>query len=337
MYPFIAFTGHGPAATVTARPAACAHCGTTLPDEADRCPVCGESVRGGTPPSPAVEEPTPRDAGGDGRPASVPPRMVRLRQWAEWSQPLGVTLPTLPGWAEEASRHGLDRGAWLEVVRGVERLAQQRVLVALETWERATRNRLTRLEAYSVDGRLERDQIDDVLHAARQGDIAPALQTYQQVDRVVALKERHLDQAREELERLVSLLRDMEALGFALPADPTEAAEELEAELRGGRLAPLKQRLRSIRLQTVTRIKTALPAYVAEYGAFLVRERSGGASVDLEAAELARAARAFVEGRPEESLRRLRLLQQVHGAGAVRASAAAPRAETGATGSVREA
>jgi len=291
----------------------CSRCGTAIPPGADRCPVCGQPVPAPNPAAGTHEATRGPERPPDGRAAEVARRVARLRQWADGSQALGVTIPILPSWAEEATRHSTDAVAWLEVVRGVERIAQQKVLVAFEAWERSTRNRLSRLEAYSVDGRLERDQIDEVLHAARQGDLTLALQSFQQVDRVVALKERHLDQAREELERLVSLLRDMDALAMAPPMDPAELAKELEEELRGGHLAPLKQKLRSIRLQTVNRLKTTLPPYITEYGAYILRERSDGSGVELEATELARAARAFHDGRPEEALRRLRLLQQVHG------------------------
>ncbi|MCI4354393.1 MAG: hypothetical protein L3K06_03405, partial [Thermoplasmata archaeon] len=129
------------------------------------------------------------------------------------------------------------------------------------------------------------------------------------------LKERHLDQAREELERLVSLLRDMQALGLPTALDPTTVSEELERELRAGRLAALKQQLRALRLQAVTRLRVGVPEYVTRYGELLVRERNDGTPVELEAAELARAAREFSKGRPEEALRRLRVLTQVHGGG----------------------
>lgn len=278
----------------------------------------------------------PRGWGGGELPSGdLARRIARLKQWAEAAPTLGISIPALPAWAEEAMRRGTGTDAWLEVVRGVERLAQKSVVTALEGWEQATRNRLTRLEAYSVDGRLERDQIDDVLHAARAGDLTLALQTFQQVNRVVALKERHLDQAREELERLVSLLRDMAALGLEVPVDADDVAQELERELRGGHLASLKQKLRGLRLQAVNRLKAGVPKFVSQYGEFLVRERDDGVAVELEAAELARAAHAFAKGRPEESLHRLRILQQVHGAGFGRPGSR-PRGG-GPTGSTREA
>ena len=318
----------------------CPKCGATAPEEALICPNCHALLEGPSvlPPStttspipPAsVETPKeevprrksthpPRASRGSGAEAPNPfaaelgRRLARLRQWSEATQPLGVTLPHLPEWAEEMARSAGNPEPWAEVVRGIERLAQKRIVTAFETWEKRTKVRLTRLEAYSVDSRLERDQIEDALHSARSGEVAQALGSFQQVDRVVALKERHLDQAREELERVIALLRDMEALGIEPPQDVTEVADDLENELRAGKLAPLKQQIRAIRLQAVTRLKTGLPQYISEYGDYLLSERSHGIATELEAFELARGAREFFRGRPEDGVRRLRVLQQRHG------------------------
>lgn len=301
----------------------CAHCGEEFPASLSACPACGTPFDAST--DTTVEPRSTGTPAADGPPAppevpkSLPPevarRLSRIAQWQEAAQPLGIELPRFPTWAEAAIRRSSGSDGWQEVMRGVERLAQKSVVQALENWERQTKSRLVRLEAYSVDGRLERDQMDDVLHAARSGEVSQALATYQQVDRVVALKERHLDQAREELERLVSLFRDMEALNLAPPENPTEIAEDLERELRSGRLAALKQQLRALRNQATQRLKAGLPAYVSRYGEFLVQERAEGIAVELEAAELARGTRAFMQGHPEEALRRLRMLAQVHGSG----------------------
>jgi hypothetical protein len=240
-------------------------------------------------------------------------RLARIGQWAEAAEPLGVELPRLPAWAEEAARTAPRPEPWAEVVRGIERLAQRRIVTAFEEWERREKSRLARLEAYTVDSRLEREQIDDALHAARVGDVAAALATFQQVDRVVALKERHLDQAREELERIVALLKDLEALSLPVPQDPVEAARALEGELRAGRLVALKQQIRGLRARAVERLKTAMPKYVAEYGDFLLRERRQGVATEREATELAQGARDVFHGHAEEGVRRLRALQQTHG------------------------
>jgi hypothetical protein len=271
----------------------------------------------------APNVPEPSDGSGALTP-DIARRLALLRQWSEAAQPLGVTLPQLPAWAEETMRAGIDPEGWAEILHGVERLAQQRLLAALEIWERETRNRLTRLEAYAIDGRLEREQIEDVLHAARSGEVTPALASFRQVDRVLSLKERHLDQAREELERLVSLLRDMQALGLPAPQDPSEVAEDLERELRSGRLASLKQRLRTLRAEALARLESGLRQYVRQYGEYLLQEQAEGANIELEAAELARGAREFAKGRPEDSLRRLRVLSQVHGTGLNRPNRSRP-------------
>lgn len=318
-------------------PRVCANCGVVLPPGADRCLTCGTPV---DPRAAAMERPVarPRDEG-NGAPGPNPDlvrRIARLKQWAEAAEPLEVTIPRLPAWTDDATRTGRDGDPWSGVLRGIERLAQQRVVQALEGWEKATKNRLVRLEAYSVDGRLERDQIDDVLRAARAGEISQALATFQQVDRVVALKERHIDQARDELERIVSLLRDMDALGIGAAHDAQEINDDLERELRGGRLAPLKQQLRALRLQAVARLKVGFPEYVGDYGKFLLEQRHDGTNVAPEVAELARAAKAFHRGNPEEALRRLRMLAQVHGAPSTRGARPRPRRDDApATGAAR--
>jgi len=316
----------------------CPKCGTTVPVEALVCPECHSllvetSFAGSVvPPAPAValpapmtDEPPPRRAapprsartgtaeGPNPFSAELGRRLTRLNQWAEGVQALGVQLPRLPPWAEEAARAATNPEPWAEVVRGIERIAQKRVVGAFEDWEKRTKARLTRLEAYAVDSRLERDQIEDALHSARTGDVAQALSSFQQVDRVVTLKERHLDQAREELERVIALLHDMQALGIEPPQDSTEVADDLESELRAGKLAALKQQIRAIRLQAVTRLKAGLPQYISEYGDYLLSERAHGVATELEAIELARGAREFFRGRPEDGVRRLRGLQQRHG------------------------
>ncbi|HYB78401.1 MAG TPA: hypothetical protein VEG66_01390 [Thermoplasmata archaeon] len=317
----------------------CPKCGATVPEEALICPDCHALLEGPTvspsatvpanpPPVPAPpkEEASHRKsahhprAGRSAGPETPNPfaaelgrRLARLRQWSEGTQALHIALPKLPEWAEEMARSSGNPEPWAEVVRGIERLAQKRIVTAFEEWEKRTKVRLTRLEAYSVDSRLERDQIEDALHSARSGEVAQALASFQQVDRVVTLKERHLDQAREELERVIALLHDMEALGIEPPQDVTEVADDLESELRAGKLAPLKQQIRAIRLQAVTRLKTGLPQYISEYGDYLLSERSHGIATELEALELARGAREFFRGRPEDGVRRLRALQQRHG------------------------
>jgi len=289
-------------------------------------PVAGEPTESVAPtgplaPPPAILPKRPvipagrRAAAPSGNPfaSEVSRRLARVGQWAEGAQPLGVHIPKLPAWAEEAARTSENPGPWAEAVRGIERIAQKRIVAGFEEWQKQMRARLTRLEAYSVDSRLEHDQIEDTLHAARTGDIAQALSAFHQVDRVVSLKERHLDQAREDLERVVALLRDMQALGVDPPEDPPTIAEDLEGELRAGKIAPLKQQIRALRLKAVNRLKEGLPRYIADYGDYLLDERSHGVATEVEATELARGAREFFRGHPEEGIRRLRALQQTHG------------------------
>jgi hypothetical protein len=332
----------------------CPNCGAPLEPDMTVCPSCHQPLLAPAPtadppadppvadppeaspaPDATVPEPTVRrtrrtagrKAAGGPPPANpfaaeLTRRLTRLAQWSDGAQPLGVDLPRLPPWAEEAARTAPDPEPWAEVIRGIERISQQRISTAFEEWERRTKARLTRLEAYSVDSRLEREQIEETLHAARTGDIPQALATFQQVDRVVALKERHLDQAREELERVVALLKDMQALGVEPPQDAAEVADDLEGQLRAGKLAPLKQQIRALRLQAVNRLKSGLPPYITEYGDYLVSERAHGIPTELEATELARGAREFYRGHPEEALRRLRALQQRHGLPPSRSSSA---------------
>ncbi|HTP55113.1 MAG TPA: zinc ribbon domain-containing protein [Thermoplasmata archaeon] len=304
----------------------CGSCGSPVPEDVLVCPRCHALL--------TSDAASPADGSGIAaearRPAAVPEamgssspanpfaadlgrRLARVGQWAEAAEPLGVELPRLPAWAGEAARSASNPEPWAEVVRGIERLAQRRIVTAFEEWERREKSRLARLEAYAVDSRLEREQIDDALHAARVGDVAAALATFQQVDRVVALKERHLDQAREELERIVALLKDLQALGLPVPQDPAEAARALEGELRAGRLAALKQLIRSLRTRATDRLRAAMPKYVSDYGDFLLRERSQGIPTEREATELAQGARDVFQGRTDDGIRRLRGLQQTHG------------------------
>ena len=203
--------------------------------------------------------------------------------------------------------------AWAEVVRGIERLAQRRIAEAFARWEERTTTRIGRLEAYSVDSRLERSQVEDAVHAAKVGDIAQALATFQQVDRVVTLKERHLDQARGDLEQLLAFLRDLEALGLIDPGEPAEVAGELERELRTGHLAALKQRLRQLHSRAAARISETLPDYVGRLGDQLAAERRSGTRGAEDGRELAIAARAVVLGHTDDGIRRLRALKEARG------------------------
>jgi hypothetical protein len=304
-------------------------CGATLSADATACATCGWSA-----------DPVPPASGrGGARSASASTdnpfvtdlnrRLARLAQWAGAAEPLGVDLPRLPPWAEEAAVRSRNPEPWAEVVRAVERLAQRRVAEAFDRWEELTSGRIGRLEAYSVDSRLERGQVEDAVHAAKVGDLASALATYQQVDRVVALKERHLDQARGELERLLAFLRDLEALGLFDTGAPAEVAAELERELRTGRLAPLKQRLRLLRSRAIAHLGETLPGYVRDLGDRLASENGAGSTHDTDVKELAAAVRSVYAGQTEDGVHRLRLLKEARGIGA------GPRSNEPAAGSSR--
>lgn len=299
----------------------CPRCGAALEPGAVACPA-GHRVVAPRAAAPVEGDPPPPDEGPrerrTGRAAENPfaaelnRRLARLAQWSEAAEPLGVDIPRLPAWAEEAAARSRTPEAWAEVVRGIERLAQRRVAEAFDHWEQRTNTRIARLEAYSVDSRLERSQVEDAVHAAKVGDLAQALTTFQQVDRVVALKERHLDQARGELERLLAFLRDLEALGLADAGEAAEVAGELERELRTGHLATLKQQLRLLRSRAVGRVSESFAEEVGRFGDELATGRAGLRSNE-EIRNLAVAARAVILGHPEEGARRLRALKEARG------------------------
>ena len=307
----------------------CPACGARVAPDASACPACRTALSPRRPVgAPRATTPDPPEA--TARPAARAPagppatdlsrRLARLAQWSEAAEPLGVEIPRLPAWAEEAAARSHHPEPWSEVVRGVERLAQRRIAEAFERWEERTSARIVRLEAYSVDSRLERSQVEDAVHAARVGDLAQALASFHQVDRVVALKEHHLDQARSELERLLAFLRDLEELGLVPPGESAEVAGGLERELRTGRLAPLKQRLRLLHARAAAQLSESFPEYVAQMGDQLGADRRKGAGVEADARELAVAARAIVLGRPEEGARRLRALKDARGLAVPRSS-----------------
>ncbi len=303
----------------------CPACGATIDDGSRRCPSC-RTLLAPTDDPPAAPEPRApargrADPGSRGGARGIENpfaselnrRLARLAQWSEAADPLDVDVPRLPAWAEEAASRSRNPEPWAEVVRGVERLAQRRISEAIARWEERTNARIARLEAYSVDSRLEHSQVEDAVHAARVGDLAQALATFQQVDRVVALKERHLDQARSDLERLLAFLRDLEALGLVDAGEPAAVAGELERELRTGRLASLKQRLRLLRSHAAERTTESFPEYVAQMGDQLAADRGATAGVEADARELAAAARAVAKGRPEDGVHRLRTLKEARG------------------------
>ncbi len=276
-----------------------------MPRGLAECPACGAKLRPAAPAAPAKSaKPDPAAA------AEAAERLTQLERWRTAAETLNVALPVVPRWVEIRIRREPDAG-WIAFLEEVEKTAQAQSLDALRAWEKRTLGRLGRLESYSIDDRLEREQVEDAVSAARGGEVARSLAVVQQVDRVLSLKERHLDVAREELERLIELVRDLKALGIEVPYDPKELSEELEGELRAGRLAPLKGQLRALRLEIVRFLKGAFPGYVARYGEHLVKERDNGHEVTPQIAELVRCSRSYSEGRPDEAVQRLRRLKEL--------------------------
>ncbi|HLY76508.1 MAG TPA: hypothetical protein VKT21_01325, partial [Thermoplasmata archaeon] len=99
-------------------------------------------------------------------------------------------------------------------------------------------------------------------------------------------------------------------------------SQELERELRSGRLASLKQQLRALRAQSLEQIQRELPGFVSRYGDFLQGERLQGTPVETEIAELGRGARLLTQGQEEEAVHRMRRLLQMHGSATFRPSRA---------------
>ncbi len=232
--------------------------------------------------------------------------MEHLAQWAEAARPLGVELPVLPSWAQETSARSEHPELWAEAVTRTEQEARKRCSELVDRLYDRLAPRLVRLEAYSVGTRLEREQLEDAARSVRTGDVASALWTLPQLERVIVVKERHLDQARDDLERLLTFLRDLEAIGVRGEGDPTTVGPELESQLRSGQLAPLRQRLRTIRSRAADSLAAALPNYVGRVGDRLLIERSRGLSTDSDARDLAEGARRVLDGRAEEGARLLR-------------------------------
>ncbi len=323
----------------------CPTCGEPVPAGEGTCPTCGTAVGEGgeAPPGapsllPEPESSTVEDFSKDPHdlgpaPAGIPERslaaelhqrLARVSGWTDAVRPLGVSLPRFPGWAERALGSTPNPEAWAEAVRGFEEIAQQRILEAFERWNARIGARLDRLEGYAVDNRLEREQIAETLRAVREGRIAPALSTFPQVDRLVAIKERHLDQACDDLEQLVAFVADLEGLGVARAGEAAEARAALEADLRAGKLVLLKQQIRALRQEAANRLRERLPSLVRELGDRIASERRETGASNPGARDLARAAREVREGRLEAGARRLHELASTRKASPEGSGAHAP-------------
>lgn len=286
----------------------CARCGASSPPASERCAACGE-VKPAAPGPTVPPEATPAAGAGAGAApgsAELLGRLERLGQWSEAALGLGVALPALPSWVTEAVRRTGADPAWGATLDRIERDVRQRIAPAFDQARERLSRRLLRLEAYAIDTRLERTQLEEMARTWRSGDLAGALWTFPQLERVVAVKERHLDQARDDLLTLLGFVRDLEAIGVATGAGAGALAAELEPELRAGRLSSLRQRLRSDRQAAVEAFRAAVPRLVTQLGGRLAAEQERGLATDADVRDLAAGAREALEGQPEDGARMLR-------------------------------
>lgn len=296
---------------MSGKPWTCPSCDYLNSAGADRCPRCA-TPRPGAPPG-APREPTffSREDGDVEQETSAAPeellrRIERLGHWSEASPALGLELPRLPPWVLEAVTRAPPWEVWNGAIQRLEQEARHRADRRFHEMIDRLAPRLARLEAYSIETRAEREELEEATRAARSGDLALALSLFPQVDRVVGVKEHHLDQARDDLERLLTLLRDLEAIGFEGVDRAQDVSAELERELRAGRLVALRQRLRASRTRASSVARGALADYVARLGERLRLERTRGLATDRDVRDLAEGARAIVDGQVEEGARLLR-------------------------------
>jgi Asp-tRNA(Asn)/Glu-tRNA(Gln) amidotransferase C subunit len=282
----------------------CPTCGEPLPPGSRVCPVCSLLK---TPARAAliVTAPSPAAGDEDGEDEVWEARLNRLRGWAEAGPVLGVVVPDLPAWAEEFSREPAERRRWQKALRELEAAAQERVLTAVEERLQQIEERIRVLTSYSVDSRLETEGVREALAAVPRGDPDELIAAYRQLDRVVSLKERHLEQARTDLEELMEFLAEVKELDLGAVPDPVSVEREFDSELRKGRLVPLKQWLRRIRSEAQSEARAAGPARVRSIGRTLAEAKARGEEVGAASAALARAARAFSKDETEAAVHAL--------------------------------
>ncbi len=289
----------------------CGQCGRSVEAGRTACPGCGAprpATRPASPPERTAAASTARPVRAGAPGGALVDRMEQLVQWADAARPLGVQLPALPSWSQDAAARSEHPELWVEAVTRAEQESRKRCSELVDRIYDRLAPRLVRLEAYSVGTRLEREQLEEAARSVRTGDVASALWTIPQLERVIVVKERHLDQARDDLERLLTLLRDLDAIGVRSAGDPASLARELESDLRSGQLATLRQRLRTLRSRAADGLTAALPGYVGRLGDRLLIERGRGLSNDADTRDLAEGARRVLDGRVEEGARLLRRL-----------------------------
>ncbi|MCI4349240.1 MAG: zinc ribbon domain-containing protein [Thermoplasmata archaeon] len=280
----------------------CRHCGESVPDGAETCPACGRPVLlPSRTTSASVGEGT-----SDGPTAQA--RLARLTAGRAVATEFELRLPRIPEWVATLVEQGAPEAGAL--VEEAEAATREKLGEAFQLWATETEPRVARLADYGIEVASERDQIATALQSAFAGDTARAAESRRAVDRVLATKERHLQDAAEGIETTVRLLDNLRALGLRVSRDPSSLRARLEGELKQGHLAPLKQELRAARSEVTRTLKAELPGWIASYGRKLVERGTTGADVGGEASALAAAARAYSEGHPDEALRQLRSLNE---------------------------
>jgi hypothetical protein len=283
----------------------CPGCGSKVPSSLARCDTCGHERAAAAAGDPA-ESRTEREAAPAVSLEEVRERIDRLAQCSDAARSIGVMTRRFPEWVTGVvERIGPSR-AWLDAIELLEREAVERCAPAFEQMRARLAGRLDRLEAYSIDTRLERGQLEEAEEAWRAGELGRAIWPLPNLERVVIVKERHLEQTRDDLERLLVFLRDLEAIGLRAGPSATELAQQLEPELREGRLAPVRQRVRAERAAATERLRSVLRDFVTTLGDRLAVERTRGLASETDVRDLALGARQVLEGTPEDGARLLR-------------------------------
>lgn len=232
-------------------------------------------------------------------------QITKLENWQQKSASLRVLVPTLPKWAQGSSMTPEDEERWEQGVQGLVRAAYKEISGALDAWQREAASRLNRLEAYGMPSPTERRFLDEIGRDLKVGDLDQALELYEKVSTVLAMKERNLNDALDAVEAVKLLSTDLDAVKLEAPwKDPTVAVR-LETDIRSGKVSEALQEASRLRKDAATLLSSALPPRVNEAAEQIASEKAQGADVAQDAALLARAARALRQGRAEDALRDL--------------------------------
>jgi hypothetical protein len=282
-------------------PSRCPVCQQPLPLGAQVCPACG------TPLPPRGHSPADPGRAGErkGLSPEVEGRVQRLNRWRDSARGLRVQVPMLPGWVGGLASGDREEERFDEMLRGLERTAHHEIAQALEAWGREAAGRLNRLEAYGLPSPTERKSLETIDRALRTGDLDRALELYPRVDQVLGFKERNLNDAREALEGLNLLSADVEVLGLPPIWADAGLLARMERNLRTGRVPETLKQASDLRREAHEALLKVLPRRIREAADETAREKAQGRDVQMEAALLARAARAAYRGRAEQALRDL--------------------------------